>query len=133
MTRSIMEGVAYNMRSTLEMMTDLGVPVREIRASGGGSQSQLWRSIQASCFGRKVATINCDEGPAFGVALLAAVGSGAFASVEEACRATIKVVSEMEYDRAAKTYYDQAFPLFKKLYKSLEADFKAITDLEKTK
>lgn len=130
MTRSIMEGVAYNMRHTLEIMTDLGVPVNEIRVSGGGSQSDLWRSIQASCFGRNVATINCDEGPAFGVALLAAAGSGAFASVEEACQATIRVVSETNYDSSAKSYYDKAFPVFKKLYRSLKDDFKAIANIE---
>ncbi|HEY9760642.1 MAG TPA: xylulokinase [Oculatellaceae cyanobacterium] len=130
MIRSIMEGVAYNMRHTLEIMTDLGVPVNEIRVSGGGSQSDLWRSIQASCFGRNVATINCDEGPAFGVALLAAAGSGAFASVEEACQSIIKVVSETHYDNAAKLRYDKAFPIFKNLYKSLKSNFKAIAGIE---
>jgi xylulokinase len=130
MTRSIMEGVAYNMRHTLEIMTDLGVPVHEIRVSGGGSQSDLWRSIQANCFGRKVATINCDEGPAFGVALLAAAGSGAYSNVEEACRATIKVVSETDCENSAKLHYDRGFPIFKKLYRSLKEDFKAIAAAE---
>ena len=70
------------------------MPVRQIRASGGGSRSPLWRQIQADCFGRKVVTIETEEGPAYGVALLAAVGAGAFKNIAEACAATISVVQE---------------------------------------
>ena len=76
--RAIMEGVTYSLRDSLEIIEGLGVPVRQIRASGGGSRSPLWRQIQADCFGRKVATINSEEGAAYGVALLAAVGAGEF-------------------------------------------------------
>ena len=70
------------------------MPVRQIRASGGGSKSPLWRQIQADVFGQKVVTINAEEGPAYGVALLAAVGAGAFKNIEEACAATIRVVKQ---------------------------------------
>ncbi len=94
MVRAIMEGVAYAMRDSLEIIRELGVPVKQIRASGGGSKSPLWRQIQADVFGQKVVTINAEEGPAYGVALLAAVGGGAFKNVEEACSATIRVVKE---------------------------------------
>ena len=87
-----MEGVTYSMRDSLEIIEGLGVPVRQIRASGGGSRSPLWRQIQADVFGRKVVTINSEEGAAYGVALLAAVGAGAFKNIEEACAATIRVV-----------------------------------------
>ena len=71
-----MEGVTYSMRDSLEIIEGLGVPVRQIRASGGGSRSPLWRQIQADVFGRKVVTINSEEGAAYGVALLAAVARG---------------------------------------------------------
>ena len=77
MARSVMEGVTYAMRDSLAIIEDLGVPVRECRVSGGGSKSKLWRQLQADVFGKKAVTINAEEGPAYGVALLAAVGDGA--------------------------------------------------------
>jgi len=131
MIRAIMEGVAYSMRDSLEIIEGLGVPVRQIRASGGGSRSALWRQIQADVFGRQVVTINTEEGPAYGVALLAAVGAGAFRDIHEACAATIKVVKRTSVNRSAKGYYDRAFPVYQQLYRSLKDDFKRIAALEK--
>ncbi len=130
MVRAIMEGVSYAMRDSLAIIQELGVPVRQIRASGGGSKSPLWRQIQADVFGQKVVTINAEEGPAYGVALLAAVGAGAFKDVEEACQATIRVVKQTAPNRKARSYHDAAFPLFQDLYRSLKGDFKQITALE---
>jgi len=128
--RSIMEGVTYSMRDSLAIIEGLGVPVRQIRASGGGSRSPLWRQIQADVFGRKVVTINSEEGPAYGVALLAAVGAGEFKNIQEACAATIRVVKETPVQRSAKAYYDRAFPIYQQLYRSLKDDFRAIAALE---
>lgn len=130
LVRSIMEGVSYSLRDSLEIIRGLGVPVRQIRASGGGSRSQLWRQIQADVFGQKVVTLNAEEGAAYGVALLAAVGGGAYRDVREACRATIKVVKETAPNRLAQRYYNKAFPLYQRLYRSLEHDFEAIARLE---
>ena len=129
MIRSIMEGVTYSMRDSLEIFDGLGVPVRQIRASGGGSRSPLWRQIQADTFGRKVVTINTEEGPAYGVALLAAVGAGEYKNVREACGATIRVVKETTPDRKTKRHYDRAFPIYQQLYGSLKNDFKNIAAL----
>ena len=70
------------------------MPIRQIRASGGGAAARSWRQIQADVFGRKVVTINSEEGPAYGVALLAAVGAANTRTSQEACRATIRVVSQ---------------------------------------
>ncbi|MBN2473496.1 MAG: xylulokinase [Pirellulales bacterium] len=131
MLRAIMEGVTYSMRDSLAIFDGLDVPVRQIRASGGGSRSPFWRQIQADVFGRKVVTINTEEGPAFGVALLAAVGAGEFNHVREACQATIRVVQETSADRKAKRYYDRAFPVYQQLYASLKDDFKRIAALER--
>ena len=129
LARAIMEGVAYAMRDSLAIINEMNVPVRQIRASGGGSKSPLWRQIQADVFGQKVVTINAEQGPAYGVALLAAVGSGAYKNVEEACSATIKVVSETPLDRKAKKVYDLGFPVYQDLYRSLKGDFKKIAAL----
>ena len=130
LTRAIMEGVTFAMRDSLEIIASMGVPLRQIRASGGGAKSQLWRQIQADVFGKKVVTINAEQGPAFGVALLAAVGAGEFKDIIEACAATIKVVSETPVDRAHKRTYDRCFPLFQELYQSLKGNFKQISALE---
>ncbi|MCH8047117.1 MAG: xylulokinase [Planctomycetes bacterium] len=131
MIRAIIEGVTYSMRDSLEIIEDLKVPVQQIRASGGGSRSKFWRQVQADVFGKKVVTINTDEGAAYGVALLAAVGAGAYKNIEEACRATIRVVRQTPPSRKAKSYYDRAFPVYQGLYASLKDDFKEIAKLER--
>ncbi|MHC4180706.1 MAG: xylulokinase [Planctomycetota bacterium] len=131
MIRAIMEGVTYAMRDSLAIFEGLGVPIRQIRASGGGARSLVWRQIQADMFGRKVVTINTEEGPAYGVALLAAVGGREFKNVREACAATIRVVQETGSSRSTKKYYDRAFPIYQQLYRSLKNDFKSITALGK--
>jgi len=81
-------------------------------------------------FGRKVVTTGSEEGAAYGVALLAAVGGGAFKNVEEACTAAIRVVQQTPVNRPAKNYYDRAFPVYQRLYRSLKGDFKSIAALE---
>lgn len=130
MVRAIMEGVAYAMRDSLAIIQEMGVPVRQIRVSGGGSKSPLWRQIQADVFGQKAVTINAEQGPAFGVALLAAVGAGAYKNIEQACAATIRVVHETPVQRKPRAYYDRAFPVYQELYQSLKADFKKISQLD---
>lgn len=129
MVRSILEGVTYSLRDSLEIIRGLGAPVRQIRASGGGSRSRLWRQIQADVFGQKVVTLNSEEGPAYGVALLAAVGAGAFDNVRDACAATIRVVEETSPDKAAQKVYQRAFPEYQQLYRSLKDDFRRIAAL----
>jgi xylulokinase len=129
LVRSILEGVAYSLRESLDITGDLGVPVKQIRASGGGAKTALWRQIQADVFDQDVVTINAEQGPGYGVALLAAVGAGAFKSVEEACGATIRVVSRTERDKKAAKLYDRGFPIYQGLYRALKDSFRAIGDL----
>lgn len=130
LVRSILEGVTYSMRDSLEIIRGLGIPVRQIRASGGGSRSPLWRQIQADVFGQKVATLNAEEGPGYGVALLAAVGAGEFKNIGEACAATIRVAGETPPRREAAKFYTRAFPEYQQLYRSLVQDFKRIAALD---
>ncbi len=126
LVRSLMEGVTYSMRDSLEIFRELNIPVKQIRASGGGSKSPFWRQIQADVFGQKVVTINSEEGPAFGVALLAAVGAGEYKGIQEACKATIKVVKETAPNPKAKKVYDLGMPIYQDLYRSLKNDFQKI-------
>jgi xylulokinase len=124
--RSILEGVTYSLRESVAIFEELSVPVKQIRASGGGARSPFWRQMQADCFGQKVVTINSEEGPAYGVALLAAVGAGEYKNITEACAATIRVVSETVPRKAEKKVYDVAFPVYQQLYRSLKSNFAAI-------
>lgn len=128
MVRSVMEGVTHSLRDSLEIFRELKIPVKQIRASGGGSRSPLWRQIQADVFGQKVVTLNAEEGPAYGVALLAAVGCGAFKNIQEACAATIRVEKETPPQKPAVKTYDAAFPIYQRLYESLKKDFRRIAD-----
>lgn len=129
LVRAIMEGVAYALNDSLAIIRELGVPVKRIRVGGGGAKSDLWRQIQADVFGQKVYRINAEQGPAFGVALLAAVGAGSYRNIEEACAVAIRDVDETAPDRASKTKYAAAFPEFQQLYRSLKEDFQRIAKL----
>jgi len=133
LVRAIMEGVAFSLRDSLEIVRELKVPVLQIRASGSGSKSRLWRQIQADSFAHNVVTLNAEQGAAYGVALLAAVGKSAFKSIEEACNATIKVVEETSFEREAAAYYERSFKVYQQLYRSLKDDFKSIAALEKVR
>lgn len=126
MVRSVMEGATFAMRDCLEVIREMNIPVGQIRLSGGGGRSEFWRQLQADIYGQEVVTINAEEGPAFGVALLAAAGTGAYSSVEEACRATIRVATRTEADAARVAKYNAAYPVYQQLYRSLKADFKTI-------
>ncbi len=129
LVRAILEGVTFALRDSLEILRALEVPVSQVRASGGGAKSTLWRQIQADVFGQKVVRLNAEEGPAFGVALLAAVGGGAYRDVVEACRATVRVVDSTSPRQAARGIYDRSFGEFQALYGSLREDFQRIANL----
>lgn len=124
--RSIIEGATYAMRDCLEIIQEMDIPVRQIRVSGGGAQSAFWRSVQADIYGKNVCTINAEQGPAYGVALLAAAGTGAYKDVVEACQKTITVVSQTAPDRKAKAIYNKFYPTYGSLYRSLKNDFETL-------
>ncbi len=121
--RSILEGVAYGLRDSFEVMEGMQVPIQQVRASGGGARSSFWRSIQADISGYTHVTINVDEGPALGVALLAGVGTGVYGSVEEACRATIRVSNATEVTPENHALYDRYHAVYQSLYAHLKDDF----------
>jgi xylulokinase len=127
--RSVLEGATFAMRDSLELIRDMGVALEQVRLSGGGGRNALWRQIQADIYGCDVHTLNSTEGPAFGVALLAQVGTGGFATVPEACDATIRTVESTHVDPKVKTYYDRAYHVYRQLYMDLRGSFKAISAL----
>jgi xylulokinase len=129
MARAVMEGVAMSLRESLEIIQELGVPIREMRLSGGGAKSAVWRQIFADVMDQPACTINAEQGPAFGVALLAAVGTGQFSTIEEACKTTIEVVSKTQPKKPAVKQYNKQFPIYQSLYGSLKNVFAEIGKL----
>jgi xylulokinase len=129
LVRSVLEGATYAMRDSLEIIKDMGVPIRQIRLSGGGARSPFWRQMQADVYGQRVVTINAEEGPAYGVALLAMVGTGAYKSISEACDATIRVVGQTDPDRPSVSKYNRAYPVYGNLYRALRDEFKTLSQL----
>ncbi len=130
LTRAVMEGVTFALRDSLAIIESLGVPVKEVRASGGGSKNQLWIQFQAVVFGKKITTLKVEQGAAFGVALLAAVGDGAYRDIAEACKATIEVASHSPVDRKSAKTYAALFPIYQSLYGNLKSNFAALAKLQ---
>ena len=129
LVRSVIEGATYAMRDCLEIIKGMNIPVREIRVSGGGARSRFWRQMQADIYGNKVVTINAEEGPAYGVALLAAAGTGAYKDVVEACNATIRVVDSTPVHQPTRRQYNRVYPQYGQLYRSLKDDYARIAEL----
>ncbi|MBQ1955066.1 MAG: xylulokinase, partial [Clostridia bacterium] len=129
MLRAVMEGVGYSMKDCLEIIRGMDVPVKEIRASGGGGKSPLWRQMLADMFARPVVTTTSSEGPALGVAILAGAGTGVYSSVEEGCEICVKKKTTQKHNKETAAVYRKSYPVYKKLYKSLKGDFAKISTL----
>jgi xylulokinase len=128
MARAVLEGVAFGLRDSLEILKSMNVSIGNVRASGG-ARSDLWRQIQADVFRFPLSTINVDEGPALGVALLAGVGAGIYDSVEEACSTVIKTVSQTEVSAKSADIYEKYYGVYGSLYPALREQFGTIGQL----
>ncbi len=130
MVRAVLEGVAYSLRDSVELFRELGVPIRQVRATGGGARSLLWRQILADVFGTQLVTVDVTDSTAFGAALLAGVGTGVYANVPEACRATVKVVDEVQPDAQRQATYDAYYRVYHSLYAPLRQAFKEVSSID---
>src|SRR6185436_11871495 len=117
--RAILEGVAFSLRDTLSIFAAMEVPVETIRLGGGGARSCLWQQIQADVYGQTVELVEADEGAAFGAALIAAVGVGAWASVDEACKTAVVVRKRIEPETAASILMDRNYQTYELIYPAL--------------
>ena len=129
MIRSLLEGVTFGMRDALEIMREMNIPITQVRASGGGARSQFWRQLQADIYNTPLVLTNATEGPAYGVALLAAVGTGAFSSVEEAAKRAIKVTEKITPNRKTSAAYTPIYATYRNLYPALKDPFRQIAAL----
>jgi xylulokinase len=126
LTRAVLEGVSFGLRDGLELMKGAGLKdISQVRVTGGGARSPLWRQILADVLQAEMVTVNTTEGAAYGAALLAAAGSGAFPSVESACDATIQITGTTSPGKNLQVY-NEIYPLYRELYPALRPTFKAV-------
>lgn len=120
LVRAILEGVAYSQRDCLKLVEEVGSDVQKVRLSGGGARSPFWRQMFADIFATAVSTLDNQEGSAFGAALIAMAGSGAFASVEEACAATVHETASLLPRAHSSAAYQRGYEIYSVLYPTLK-------------
>jgi len=119
LVRSVLEGVAYGLRDSLELLRGLGVEPTVARVSGGGARSELWLRIVASVLGLPLERTAVEEGAAFGAALLGGVAAGVFADAREAVAACVRVRDTVEPDPEWQRVYEDGYARFRSLYPAL--------------
>jgi xylulokinase len=119
--RAVLEGVAYSLEDTFTLFAELGIPVSAIRLGGGGARGPLWRKIQAGIYGLPVEILTAEEGGAFGCALMAGVGAGHWANLDEACAQGIEVAQRIEPDKDDLAAYKLGYAKWRKLYPALKS------------
>jgi xylulokinase len=129
--RSIMEGVAFSQRDCLEIAKELGAKHDKVILTGGGSRSKVWRQIMADILNSNIAINNVNEGPAFGAALIAGVGTGLYSDVEDAHNRTVEETDSIVPIEKNVVLYDRLYDIYRNLYNDLKHDFKKITELQK--
>lgn len=120
LVRSVLEGVAFSLKDCYTILEEQGLELEQMRATGGGAKSPLWRQIIADVLGVELVITSATEGPAFGAALLAGVASGVYASVQQACDQTVRIVERTEPLPQHKQAYGQAYEVYRALYPVLK-------------
>jgi len=124
LTRAVLEGVAFGLRDSFELMKNAGLAeIDQVRVSGGGAKSPLWQQILADVFGSELVTVNTSEGAAFGAALLAGAGAGHWPSVEAACQETIRITGRVTPNVEVAQRYEDVYKIYRGLYPALKPSF----------
>jgi xylulokinase len=127
MTRAVLEGVSFGLKDSFTLIQNAGLgSITQVRASGGGTKGALWRQIMASVLDAELVTVNTSEGAAYGAALLAGVGAGAWTDVPSACRAAIQITGSTQPEPAQVAAYRRAYPIYQELYPALKPSFARI-------
>ncbi|MEA3439359.1 MAG: xylulokinase [Chloroflexota bacterium] len=129
LTRSILEGVAFGIRDSMELVRGAGLgEINQVRISGGGARSPLWRQILSDVLNTELVTVNTTEGAAYGAALLAGVGAGTWDTVPEACQAAIRTEQSTTPQPMNLETYTQAYQRYRALYPALKLSFEAMAN-----
>ena len=124
MTRSVLEGVAFGLKDNLVLMESVGLEgIDQIRISGGGTRSPVWRQILADVLGVELVSVETSEGAALGAALLAGIGAGAWRSAQEACEAAVELGEITGPDRASRDAYEGIYERFRASYPAVKGLF----------
>ncbi|HSD47413.1 MAG TPA: xylulokinase [Pyrinomonadaceae bacterium] len=121
--RAILEGVAFSLKDSFEILRELNVPCETIRLGGGGARSELWRQIQADIYDHEVETMEAEEGAAYGVALLAGVAAGAWPTVDAACDEVVRTRSHVKPEPDAAKVFHRQYRKYVALYPALRSIF----------
>jgi xylulokinase len=117
--RALLEGISYSQKDCLDIVEQLSGPVESVRVSGGGARSAFWRQMLADVFGKRVAVLETQEGSAYGAALLALVGTGAYATVQEVGRSAIREIDSVSPQPREMSVYAEGHRIYKSLYPAL--------------
>ncbi len=123
MLRAVMEGVAYSQKQCFELMKDMKISFDTMYACGGGARSDIWRSMLSDLYETDVVTLQNDEGPALGVAILAAVASGIYSDISSACKEMIEVKTIVNPNNDNSEQYNKFYEIYCDLYEGLKSSF----------
>lgn len=127
LTRAVLEGVAFGLKDSFTLIQNAGLgTITQVRASGGGTKGALWRKIMASVLGAELVTVNTTEGGAYGAALLAGVGAGAWSDVMSACRECIRITGSTSPDEKEADAYRRSYAVYRELYPALKGSFEKL-------
>jgi xylulokinase len=130
MDRALVEGVTFALKQTLELIQQMNTDIRSLRITGGGAKSKVWAQMIADVMNVEVSTIEIEEGPSLGAAILAMVGAQVYPSVEDACQAIIKEKDVFKPISSNVLYYEKKYQVFKTLYPSMKALFPRLDVIE---
>ena len=126
MLQAVLEGVAFAIRDSFEVARSLGIDIRRSKLCGGGARSPLWRTIFANVLNIALDIPQTEEGPGYGGAMLAMVGCGAYASVEDCAGALVQVKETLEPDPELAARYEKRYQQFKAIYPAMKPLFKTL-------
>jgi xylulokinase len=132
LTRAVLEGVCFALRDSVSILSGVGVRLDNLLLTGGGAKSPFVRRLQADVYGIPVSTVDREEGPAYGAALLGAVGAGAFPDLASAVQATVRRSAPELPDPSVRAAYDEAYARFKASYHAAHPMPVAANSLETT-
>ena len=119
--RAILEGVAFSLRESFSLFSEMGVPVRNIRLGGGGARSPLWRQIQADAYGHEVEILEAEEGAAYGAAILAGVGAGIWNSVDTACSKVVRIAQRVSPQPGVVERMNESYERYRRMYPAISS------------
>ncbi|MDD2426693.1 MAG: xylulokinase [Eubacteriales bacterium] len=120
MSKAVLEGVSFGLRDSVEIIRDLGFSLQDFGATGGGAKSFSWLQLLSDVFSARVYTMEHEEGPGYGAAILAAVGAGVWDSVSDASTSLTRIKDVIEPDEKQSSYFNEKYKRFRELYPLLK-------------